>query len=195
MLPPSSQSAGRLELAGLPRDVALRGPCSIRAPLSRSRPLFSPGLLPVTDSRSSTGSSRPASHWRPLTPNRSEQGGLPCRRRCRTALISFLARVSECTSCSRRASRQARHRPPACFVGVSKTPYVLATPRRPDCGRALSRTSTSNVPPDSESLDPCRRLAGRHRGGRRARPPVAGVLVLDGGSIQRRRSQRAPWCA
>jgi hypothetical protein len=51
MLPPSSQSAGRLELAGLPRDVALRGPFSIRDPLSRSRQLFSPGLLPVTETR------------------------------------------------------------------------------------------------------------------------------------------------
>jgi hypothetical protein len=58
-----------------------------------------------TDSRSSTGSSRPASQRRPLTPNRSEHGGLPCSRRCRTAWISFLARERECTSCSRRASR------------------------------------------------------------------------------------------
>jgi hypothetical protein len=46
-----------------------------------------------TDSRSSTGSSRPASHWRPLTPNRSEHGGLSCNRRWSTAWISFFARV------------------------------------------------------------------------------------------------------
>ena len=39
-----------------------------------------------TDSRSSSGSSRPASHRRPLTPNRSEHGGLPCRRRCSTGV-------------------------------------------------------------------------------------------------------------
>ena len=59
-----------------------------------------------TDSRSSSGSSRPASHRRPLTPNRSEHGGLPCRRRCSTAWISFFARERACTSCSRRASRR-----------------------------------------------------------------------------------------
>ena len=63
-----------------------------------------------TDSRSSSGSSRPASHRRPLTPNRSEHGGLPCRRRCSTAWISFFARERECTSCSRRASRRRNTR-------------------------------------------------------------------------------------
>ena len=63
-----------------------------------------------TDSRSSNGSSSPASHWRPLTPNRSEHGGLPCSRRCRHAWISFLTRLRECTSCSRRASRRRRIR-------------------------------------------------------------------------------------
>src|SRR5215218_5219961 len=59
-----------------------------------------------TDSRSSTGSSRSVSHRRPLTPNRAEQDGLPCSRRCKTAWISFLARERACTSCSRRASRR-----------------------------------------------------------------------------------------
>jgi hypothetical protein len=39
-------------------------------------------------------------------PNRSEHGGLPCRRRCSTAWISFFARDRERTSCSRRASRR-----------------------------------------------------------------------------------------
>ena len=38
-----------------------------------------------TDSRSSNGSYKPASHWRPLTPNRSEHGGLACSRRCNDA--------------------------------------------------------------------------------------------------------------
>ena len=59
-----------------------------------------------TDSRSSSGSSRPASHWRPLTPNRSEHGGRPCSRRCSTAWISFFDRDRERTSCSRRANRR-----------------------------------------------------------------------------------------
>ena len=63
-----------------------------------------------TDSRSSSGSSSPASHSRPLTPNRSEHGGLPCSRRCRHAWISFLTRLRECTSCSRRESRRRRMR-------------------------------------------------------------------------------------
>ncbi len=59
-----------------------------------------------TDSRSSSGSSRPASHWRPLTPNRSLHGGRPFSRRCSTAWISFFARDRERTSCSRRANRR-----------------------------------------------------------------------------------------
>jgi hypothetical protein len=63
-----------------------------------------------TDSRSSAGSSKPASHRRPLTPNRSEHGGLGCSRRCRLAWISFLDRDLERTSCSRRASRRRRIR-------------------------------------------------------------------------------------
>src|SRR5207248_5401788 len=53
---------------------------------------------------------QPASHSRPLTPNRSEHGGLPCSRRCRHAWVSFLTRLRECTSCSRRESRRRRMR-------------------------------------------------------------------------------------
>ena len=70
---------------------------------------------------------------------------------------------------------------PAHIVGVSKTAYVLATPRCLEWRRDLQRTSTNNDPPDSDSQDPCRRPARRHRGDRRSpRLPVAGVLVLDG---------------
>ena len=50
-----------------------------------------------------------------------------------------------------------------------------------------SATSTNNDPSDSDSQDPCRRPAGRHRGDRRSpRLPVAGVLVLDGRITHRR---------
>ena len=59
-----------------------------------------------TDSRSSCGSARPASHRRPLTPNRSLHGGRPFSRRTSTAWISFFARDRERTSCSRRANRR-----------------------------------------------------------------------------------------
>ena len=70
---------------------------------------------------------------------------------------------------------------PAHIVGVSKTAYVLATPRCLEWRRDLQPTSTNNDPPDPDSQDPCRRPARRHRGDRRSpRLPVAGVLVLDG---------------
>jgi hypothetical protein len=60
------------------------------------------------------------------------------------------------------------------IVGISKTAYVLATPRCLEWRHDLQRTSTNNDPSDSDSQDPCRRPAGRHRGGRRiARQPVA----------------------
>jgi len=62
------------------------------------------------DSRSSNGSSRSASHRRPLTPNRSANPGLACSRRWSTAWISFLARVCPPMSCSRRASRRPKIR-------------------------------------------------------------------------------------
>src|SRR6516164_657050 len=63
-----------------------------------------------TDSRSSSGSSRLESQARPLTPNRSEHGGLGCSRRCRHAWISFFARERDHTSCWRRANRRRKTR-------------------------------------------------------------------------------------
>ncbi len=58
-------------------------------------------------------------------------------------------------------------------VGISKTTYVLATPRCLDWRHDLQRTSTNNDPSDSDSQDPCRRPASRHRGDRRSpRLPV-----------------------
>ena len=81
---------------------------------------------------------------------------------------------------------------PAHIVGISKTTYVLATPRCLEWRRDLQRTSTNNDPSDPDSQDPCRRPAGRHRGDRRSpRLPVAGVLVLDG-RITHRRPRIAP---
>src|SRR5215203_5385357 len=71
---------------------------------------------------------------------------------------------------------------PAHIVGISKTTYVLATPRCRDWRRDLSPASTNNDPSDLDSEAPCRRPARRHRGDRRSpRRPVVGVLVLDGG--------------
>ena len=52
----------------------------------------------------------PAATRRPLTPNRSDTGGRPFRRRISTAWISFLTRERARTSCSRRARRR-RMRP------------------------------------------------------------------------------------
>ena len=46
-----------------------------------------------TDSRSSPGSSRSASHRRPATPNGSANGGLGTSRRCSVAWISYFERV------------------------------------------------------------------------------------------------------
>ena len=63
------------------------------------------------------------------------------------------------------------------IAGISKTAYVPATPRCLHWRRDLQRTSTNNVPSDSDSQDPCRRPARRHRGDRRTpRRPVADVL-------------------
>ena len=84
---------------------------------------------------------------------------------------------------------------PAHIVGVSKTAYVLATPRCLQWRRDLQPTSTNSDPPDSDPQDPRRRPARRHRGDRRSpRPPVAGVLVLDGVASASRtiRLARAP---
>ena len=76
------------------------------------------------------------------------------------------------------------------IVGVSKTAYVLATPRCLQWRCDLQQTSTNNDPSDADSQDPCSRPAGRHRGDRRSpRLPVAGVLVLDGRITDRRPSR------
>ena len=62
---------------------------------------------PATVSRSSSGSSSPASQRATAsTPNRSLTGGRPFSRRISTAWISFLARVRARTSWLRRASRR-----------------------------------------------------------------------------------------
>ena len=83
---------------------------------------------PATVSASSTGSSSSASHLRALTPNRSEKGGLPFRRRIKTAWISFLARERARTSCSRRASR--RRNTLVCSIGRPDR-VELAGPQQP----------------------------------------------------------------
>src|SRR5436190_681751 len=62
-------------------------------------------------------------------------------------------------------------------VGISKTTYALATSRCLEWRRGLQHASTNHDPSVSDSQDPCRRPAGRHRG--RPRLPGAGVLVLD----------------
>jgi LAS superfamily LD-carboxypeptidase LdcB len=73
---------------------------------------------------------------------------------------------------------------PAHIVGISKTTYALATPRRLDWRRDPQRTSTNTDPSDSEPQDPYRRPAGRDRSDRRsARQPVAGVVVPDGTTV------------
>src|SRR5215207_7094565 len=64
----------------------------------------------ATVSASSSGSSSPPSHRRPLTPNRSDTGGRPTSRRTSTAWISFLERDRARTSCSRRANRRRNTR-------------------------------------------------------------------------------------
>jgi hypothetical protein len=92
------------------------GECSICLAISRSTSAISRSRKPIcrnadcTVSASLIGSSRERSHLRPLTPNRSEHGGLPCSRRIRTACTSFLVRDRERTSCSRRASRRRNTR-------------------------------------------------------------------------------------
>src|SRR5436190_15265445 len=69
---------------------------------------------------------------------------------------------------------------PARFVRISKTAYVPATPRCLEWRHGLPRSGTKNDPSDSDSVDPSRRPARRHRGDRRIpRLPVAGVVVLD----------------
>src|ERR1035437_4697953 len=62
-------------------------------------------MHPSTVSHSSTGNSSWRSHARPLTPNRSENGGRPVSWRINIAWISFFARVRARISCSRRDRR------------------------------------------------------------------------------------------
>jgi hypothetical protein len=56
-----------------------------------------------------------------LTPNRSDTGGLPCRRRISTAWISFFARERERTNCSRRASRRRITRQPSSGIQTASS--------------------------------------------------------------------------
>ena len=78
---------------------------------------------------------------------------------------------------------------PAHIVVISKTGYVLATPRCLEWRHALPGTGTNNDSWNSDSLDPCRRRAGRRRGDRLSgRLPVARVLVVEGRITRRRRS-------
>src|SRR3954470_24004755 len=66
------------------------------------------------------------------------------------------------------------------IAGVSKTTYVPATPRCLEWRHDLPRTSTIDNAADSDSQEPRRRPARRHRGDRRRpRLPVARVLVLE----------------
>src|SRR5919201_3145806 len=79
------------------------------------------------------------------------------------------------------------------IVGISKTAYVLATPRCLEWRHGLPSTSTNNAPSDADSQGPCRGPARRHRGDRRIpRLQGAGVLVLDGLVTHRRPSRWAP---
>ena len=91
----------------------------------------------------------------------------------------------------------ARCYEPAHIAGVSKTAYVLATPRRLQWRRDLQRASTNSTPPDPDSQDPGRRPARRSRGGRRPRlsgrsPRSRGILVLRR-QLPSRPPRRAPW--
>jgi hypothetical protein len=92
-----------------------------------------------TDSRSSSGSSRPASHRRPLTPNRSLHGGRPFSRRCSTAWISFFAASARARAArgaqAAAASRGSAHR----ASRPTQAPRARATP--PACARRACRSS------------------------------------------------------
>src|SRR5213592_4928961 len=81
---------------------------------------------------------------------------------------------------------------PAHIVGISKTRYVLATPRFLEWQRDLPPTDT-NDPSASDPQDPRRRPA-RRRGDRRFRLPAAVVLVFESRIAHRPPSHRAPWC-
>src|SRR4051812_36998501 len=85
------------------------------------------------------------------------------------------------------------------IVGISKTPYVLATPRCLDWRGVLQRTSTTSGQGDPDSQPPRRRPAPQRGDRRRRRLCVAGVLVVDGvlapdgRGTHRRPSRRATW--
>src|ERR671925_97047 len=80
---------------------------------------------------------------------------------------------------------------PAHVVGISKTTYVLATPRFPDWRHDLQQTSThSSLPsPIDPPRCPCRRRRGAYRC---PRLPVIGGLVFVGNVTHLRGAARAP---
>jgi DNA-binding response OmpR family regulator len=74
----------------------------------------------------------------------------------------------------------------AVVVGISKTTYVLATPRCLVWRRAPQTTSTNNDPSDSDSLDPFRREVyrdGRYVALTRKQFAVLEVLVAAEGGV------------
>src|SRR4051794_22652820 len=81
-------------------------------------------------------------------------------------------------SSSTISTRMLRCYEPAPVVAVSKTGYVPATPRFLEWRHDLQQASANSVAADSDSLDPCHRPARRHRGDRRPRLPVIGVVVV-----------------
>ena len=84
---------------------------------------------------------------------------------------------------------------PAHIAGVSKTAYVLATPRCLEWRRDLQPARDHTAPPDPDPQDARRRPARRPRGDRGSpRPPVAGVLAVVG-AADRRSRPRATSCA
>src|SRR6266536_2063922 len=101
-----------------------------------------------------------------------------------SAAIAARRRPSRMASAIKGSSSTINTRMLRCYelahlVGISKTTYVLATPRFLEWRHDLPRTSTNHDPSDSDSQDPCRRPASRHRGDRRSpRLPAAGVLAL-----------------
>src|SRR5215207_4031402 len=86
-----------------------------------------------------------------------------------SAAIASRRRPSRIASAIYGSSSTSNTRMPGCYepahiVGISKIAYALATLRRLKWRRDLQRTGTTNDPSDSDSQDPRRRPAGRHRG-------------------------------